>query len=610
MPRCIYIFLTTLHLLLGLICSAKAGFNPPALDTSHTPSKNSFAPLPDLCVSAVPLLSAAQGYDITNAYNAEGRRFSKKVNRYQNGQIVEQKHITFLHDGNDLIYERHQLPSGLTLLERKYIWGPDIAGGNAGGAGGLLLIRETIGNVTTDLFPLYDGTGHVVALTDTIGTLRAEYAYGPFGELIYARGPNASSCPFRYATKYWDEETRLYNFGKRFFDPITGQWLSREPLGESESLNLYSYCGNDPVNFVDVLGLAKVATDGRGNLTALGQVILDVAKGDPNAARSLLMASQVSAEISGANVAGQAQGEDAIRNVTRAIETAVGQAQSDGRNEWKLIAPQAGADSYFGGYKDAWMSAKLAEYAPMIAANAETAIQLRAAERTVNDKATAYQNSAAYKLREFADVPFDVAAFGISAGAASDVTTGNAVTWNGWNNGGGFGLAEVTPGERAFATAMVFLPVGRVGGVADDFVRVGFRAERSFARTAARPWGKPLALTYDASTVTYQAGKIRSFVTEVDETFYRVYSGNNATGSFLSRVKPKSADWAMEAFALPTGNTADFIQEVLVPAGTRLQRSRAAPNVWGRGGAEQFELLKLFKGQYQPVQFGPGIPFR
>ena len=262
MPRRIYIFLTTLYFLLGLICSANTGFK--------TPSKNSFAPLSDLCVSAVHLLSAAQGYDITNAYDAEGRRFSKKVNRYQNGQIVEQKHITFLHDGNDLIYERHQLPSGLTLLERKYIWGPDIAGGNAGGAGGLLLIRETIGNVTTDLFPLYDGTGHLIALTDIAGTLRAEFGYGPFGELIYAKGPNASSCPFRYATKYWDEETRLYNFGKRFFDPITGQWLSREPLGESESINLYSYCGNDPVNFVDVRGLAAVAVDGSLTTSSFG----------------------------------------------------------------------------------------------------------------------------------------------------------------------------------------------------------------------------------------------------------------------------------------------------------------------------------------------------
>jgi RHS repeat-associated protein len=204
--------------------------------------------------------SAPQGYDITNSYDAEGRRFSKKVNRWLNGKIVEQKNTTFLHDGNDLIYESYPLPGGLTLLERKYVWGPDISGtqGGAGGAGGLLLIRETKGTVTTDLYPLYDGSGNVIALSDETGALQAEYAYGPFGELIYARGPKAASCPFRFATKYYDQETGFYNFGKRFYDPVTGQFLSREPLGEKESLNLYSYCGNDPINYVDVDGMKKI----------------------------------------------------------------------------------------------------------------------------------------------------------------------------------------------------------------------------------------------------------------------------------------------------------------------------------------------------------------
>lgn len=38
-------------------------------------------------------------------------------------------------------------------------------------------------------------------------------------------------------------------------------WLSREPLGEGESLNLYAYCHGDPINKVDVLGLASIAVD-------------------------------------------------------------------------------------------------------------------------------------------------------------------------------------------------------------------------------------------------------------------------------------------------------------------------------------------------------------
>jgi len=205
--------------------------------------------------------SAAHAYDLTFTHDAEGRRVQKHVVEYQHGAVVSEKIITFVWDGWDLVYERQQLPSGLTTIERRYLWGPDIADGAAGGAGGLLLIQETKGNNTQKIIPLYDGTGHVTALTNLNKDLLASYAYGPFGEKISATGPLANSNPWRWATKYFDEETGLYYFGKRYLDPVTGQWLSRELLGESESLNLYSYCHNDPVNRVDVLGLAEVPFD-------------------------------------------------------------------------------------------------------------------------------------------------------------------------------------------------------------------------------------------------------------------------------------------------------------------------------------------------------------
>jgi RHS repeat-associated protein len=210
------------------------------------------------CIATSETTAAPQGWDLMFSYDSEGRRFKKHVVEYRDGERVSEKNVTFVWDGWDLIYERHQLPSGLTTLERKYLWGPDIADGAAGGAGGLLLIRETKGDANQDIYPLYDGTGHVVALTNSNGTLLASYAYGPFGELIHATGPAAQANPWRYATKYRDEETGLTYFGHRYHDPVTGQWLSREPLGESESVNLYEYCHSDPVNKLDVFGLAEI----------------------------------------------------------------------------------------------------------------------------------------------------------------------------------------------------------------------------------------------------------------------------------------------------------------------------------------------------------------
>ena len=280
LPRIVFIFLAFLSFLCGnafgyarshslAIPAAKAthSTNLAALLTDHCSLTTSF----DFGWDAKNQLvrartknhsSAAHAYDLTFTHDAEGRRIQKHVVEYQHGAVVSEKFITFVWDGWDLLYERHQLPSGLTTIERKYLWGPDIADSAAGGAGGLLLIQETKGNNTQKIIPLYDGTGHVTALTNLNKDLLASYAYGPFGEKISATGQLANSNPWRWATKYFDEETGLYYFGKRYLDPVTGQWLSRELLGESESLNLYSYCHNDPVNRVDVLGLMeRVVTD-------------------------------------------------------------------------------------------------------------------------------------------------------------------------------------------------------------------------------------------------------------------------------------------------------------------------------------------------------------
>jgi len=208
-----------------------------------------------------------EGWRVTCDYDAEGRRFKKTIiHKTTRAEQVKETldNVTFIWDGWNLIYERHANELGTRTLDRKYVWGEDIGGGTggasgAGGAGGLLLIRETRGQaVPVDYYPLYDGSGHVVGLTDSAGTLVAQYTYGPFGELISASGPMADANPIRYATKYYDKETGLYYFGRRYYDPATGQWLNREPLGEDESLNLYAYTLNDPVNNVDRLGLDRI----------------------------------------------------------------------------------------------------------------------------------------------------------------------------------------------------------------------------------------------------------------------------------------------------------------------------------------------------------------
>lgn len=100
---------------------------------------------------------------------------------------------------------------------------------------------------------------------------------------------------------------------------------------------------------------------------------------------------------------------------------------------------------------------------------------------------------------------------------------------------------------------------------------------------------------------------VRQFEQVGDKVYYRVFSGDANVGGWLTAVPPRSSAWAQEALALPARNKATMIQEVLVPNGTLLERSRAIPmSEWGRirGGAEQFKLLDEI-----PIRnFGPGRP--
>jgi RHS repeat-associated protein len=83
-----------------------------------------------------------------------------------------------------------------------------------------------------------------------------EYVYGPFGEVIRATGPMAKANPFRFSTKFQDNETDLLYYGYRYYSASTGRWLSRDPIEEAGGENIYAFPLGDPVNQVDYLGQA------------------------------------------------------------------------------------------------------------------------------------------------------------------------------------------------------------------------------------------------------------------------------------------------------------------------------------------------------------------
>ncbi|HVZ60959.1 MAG TPA: RHS repeat-associated core domain-containing protein, partial [Terriglobales bacterium] len=84
----------------------------------------------------------------------------------------------------------------------------------------------------------------------------ATYEYGAFGETLIADGPAAAANPFRFSTKFTDDETGLLYYGLRYYSPGVGRWLSRDPIEERGGANLYAAMRNDAVSHRDYLGMA------------------------------------------------------------------------------------------------------------------------------------------------------------------------------------------------------------------------------------------------------------------------------------------------------------------------------------------------------------------
>jgi hypothetical protein len=116
---------------------------------------------------------------------------------------------------------------------------------------------------------LYDGDS---------GEIVGQYEYDPYGNTIKAEGQAARENNIRFSTKEYDSSTGLYYYGYnrseveidrsnatcpkggeaiKYYDPVTGRWPSRDPIGERGGVNLYAFVGNDGINSIDLFGLSQ-----------------------------------------------------------------------------------------------------------------------------------------------------------------------------------------------------------------------------------------------------------------------------------------------------------------------------------------------------------------
>ncbi|GHV15291.1 hypothetical protein FACS1894169_06230 [Bacteroidia bacterium] len=115
-------------------------------------------------------------------------------------------------------------------------------------------------NDNPELFQYYyhsDHLGSSSLITNLDGEVVQHIEYVPFGEVFIEERNNTWNTPYLFNAKELDEETGLYYYGARYYDPRTSVWISTDPMWEKyPNISAYAYCALNPVKFVDPDGEA------------------------------------------------------------------------------------------------------------------------------------------------------------------------------------------------------------------------------------------------------------------------------------------------------------------------------------------------------------------
>jgi RHS repeat-associated protein len=97
-----------------------------------------------------------------------------------------------------------------------------------------------------------DQLGSIRGTVAPNSTQQGSATYTAYGQTDRSSGVQADKG---YAGMFLHQPSGLYLTWYRAYDPVTGRWLSRDPIKEWGGINLYGYVLGDPVNFVDPEGL-------------------------------------------------------------------------------------------------------------------------------------------------------------------------------------------------------------------------------------------------------------------------------------------------------------------------------------------------------------------
>ncbi|WP_454690443.1 RHS repeat-associated core domain-containing protein [Achromobacter aloeverae] len=114
--------------------------------------------------------------------------------------------------------------------------------------------------------------------TDQDGNLITREEYYPYGgtAVLASRSDSEVKYKFiRYSGKERDA-TGFYYYGLRYYQPWTGRWISPDPAGATDGLNLYRAMGNNPATMTDAFGTVHDDPESAAETAALEAALRDL----------------------------------------------------------------------------------------------------------------------------------------------------------------------------------------------------------------------------------------------------------------------------------------------------------------------------------------------